>query len=81
MKEITGDILTTAFTVQVNSYASSQDLTAGLSGKAVPCDSCSLSHENSRKFKLQQKIKGTQKPSTILFSFPELPKHVNLKYF
>jgi len=52
MKEIIGDILTAAFIAQVNSCAGSQDLTPGQSGKAVPCESCSHSHRNSRKFKL-----------------------------
>lgn len=82
--KIIANILTVVFIVQVNSCARSQDLTFSLVKLflvKVVLFPMGNSRGNSRKFKLYQKIRGRQKPSIILSSFPELPKYLNLKYF
>lgn len=76
-----GGILTVAFIVQVNSCASSQGLSSRQPGKAVPCESGSLSHGKfSWEFKeIQTPSENKRKTKALHHSFslsrtPKIPK-------
>lgn len=80
MKDIIGDILTAAFIVQVNSCASSQDLTPGQSGKAVPCESCSFPWEFKEIQTLAENKRNTKALNDPLF-LSRTPKACKFEVF
>lgn len=83
--KVIGDILTVAFVVQVNSCASSQDLTSRLPGKSVLCESCSLSRGKFPwEFKEIQTLSENKRKTRALnhsFSLSRTPKISKFEVF